>query len=134
MVLDVVEIEVGPRSPGRARAFVQRTLQAHGVSDELADGLVLVASELVTNVVMHAKSDGSPMWVVVMIQAGEVLRLEVHDRDSTMPVARVAADSDVSGRGLQVVSSLTSRWGAVPTATGKYVYCEMPYRTPGEEG
>jgi two-component sensor histidine kinase len=134
IVLDVVEIEIGLRSPGRARAFVRRTLEAHGVSDEWADGVVLMASELVSNVVMHAKGDGSPMWVVVMIQAGEMLRLEVHDRDDTMPVPRVAADSDVSGRGLQVVSSLASRWGAAPTATGKYVYCEMPYRTLDEEG
>ena len=83
---------------------------------------------------MHAKDDGGPMVVLVLIQMGEMLRLEVHDRDGTMPVPRVAADSDVSGRGLQVVSSLVSQWGAVPTAMGKYVYCEMPYRTPDEDG
>jgi hypothetical protein len=40
---------------------------------------------------------------------------------------RYAARDDESGRGLQIVSQLSLRWGARRTAGGKIVWCEQQF-------
>jgi hypothetical protein len=40
---------------------------------------------------------------------------------------KYAARDDESGRGLQIVSQLSLRWGARRTAGGKIVWCEQPF-------
>ena len=49
----------------------------------------------------------------------------------------MAARDDERGRGLQIVSRLSARWGARRTSTGKVVWCEQSFpranNGPGDE-
>lgn len=133
-VLDVMEMPAEPQAVRRVRAFVLRALDAGGIGGDVRDAMVLMASELVTNVVRHGGGDGHLTVLLFLLRAEKTLRLEVHDTNRRLPVPRVADDADESGRGLLVVSSLATQWGACPTATGKYVFCELSIDAVAESG
>ena len=52
------------------------------------------------------------------------------DADQPLPRLRKAKEGDEGGRGLQLVATLSARWGARPTAEGKVVWCELPRWRP----
>lgn len=133
LVLALIEMPAEPPSVSRARCFVRRTLDARGIKADVRDTVVLLASELVTNVVRHAGGDDRSTVLLFLIRTGETLRLEVHDAARDLPAPRAAGDAEESGRGLLVVSSLAARWGACPTAAGKYVFCEVPIDVTAED-
>jgi anti-sigma regulatory factor (Ser/Thr protein kinase) len=82
----------------------------------------VVASELVTNAVLHAKTDE------IRVDAcadGGVYVLKVWDADETLPVACRPGSDVVGGRGLMIVEELAARWGAVRDGEGgKGVFAE----------
>lgn len=125
-VLGSVRLPVQPESAGIARGFVRRRLDNHNVTAQVGDTMALLVSELVGNTVRHSRDSAYPYMLVEVSRRGSMLRLEVHDGDRTMPIARDTGEDDESGRGLLVVAALTSRWGAVGTPRGKYVFCEVP--------
>ncbi len=86
------------------------------------DAVALVASELVTNAIVH----GRPAVQVDLRLAGAVLVLEVRDGGHVPPRRRVAAEQDENGRGLLLVEAMTSRWGYRATDDGKVVWAEVP--------
>jgi anti-sigma regulatory factor (Ser/Thr protein kinase) len=83
----------------------------------IADALIIV-SELVTNAVMHADSDS----VVIAVLDDMRLRLEVHDRDPSGPVA--GEPTSAGGFGLAIVAALADSWGWESTRYGKRVWTE----------
>ncbi|MHB1585182.1 MAG: ATP-binding protein [Acidimicrobiales bacterium] len=120
-------LPAGPDSPGQARRFVQRQLSGWGL-DGLVDDISLVTTELVTNAVLHARSE-----LEVVLEVGDRVRLEVHDRSVRLPAMRTPSTLTATGRGLRLVELLAGTWGAEPTGTGKVVWCEfaMPAATGG---
>lgn len=80
----------------------------------------LVASELVGNVVRHARGP-----VTLRLLRGRTLICEVADASPAMPRIRRAADTDENGRGLQLIAAVTSRWGARYTGSGKCIWTEQ---------
>ncbi|MGW0845565.1 SpoIIE family protein phosphatase [Streptomyces sp. NPDC002787] len=119
-----------PRAAGQARRHVREQLAAWGL-DDLAPTTELLASELVGNVVRHAKGP-----VRLRLLHGSALVCEVFDGSLTMPRIRRAADTDEGGRGLQLITALSQRWGTRYTATGKCIWTEQsltgpdPHREP----
>jgi DNA-binding NarL/FixJ family response regulator len=115
------ELPAEPKSAAQARAAVTSALITD-VNDGALDTLVLLTSELVTNVVAHARTTchlGVELFP-------DVVRVSVSD-ESAVPVApRAAADSDESGRGLSLVEALSSNWGIVTRPTGKTIWFEVP--------
>jgi len=109
-----------PRSAGDAREAVTSALITE-VDDGPLDTLVLLTSELVTNVVAHARTSchlGVELFP-------DVVRVSVSD-ESVVPLApRRADDHAESGRGLALVETLSSNWGIVNRATGKTVWFEV---------
>ena len=89
-----------------AREFVVRSLD--GRPPSVVEVVSLLVSELVTNAVLHAKSDFE-VDVREAVHGG--VRVEVTDFGGGEPVARGPAPSEPRGRGLQIVESLASRWG-----------------------
>jgi anti-sigma regulatory factor (Ser/Thr protein kinase) len=81
----------------------------------------LCLSELVTNAVLHAQTE---VVVRVAIDARHV-HVDVDDADPDLPVARHAAADAVSGRGLDLVSRLSNRWGVLGRGDGKTVWFEL---------
>ncbi len=107
-------------SARRARMLVRRRLKRWGLS-ELIPTAELLASELVTNAVRYAQG----AIALRLVREGGLV-CEVHDESAALPRLRHAGDDDERGRGLQVVSQLSQRWGARRTLSGKAVWCELP--------
>ena len=85
-----------------------------------AETAVLLASELVTNAVVHTRSAD------VGLRArcdGETLLVAVDDEGAAPPVC---CDGAATGAGLTLVDSLAARWGWEPLASGKRVWFEVP--------
>ncbi|NUP16285.1 MAG: SpoIIE family protein phosphatase [Streptomyces sp.] len=113
-----------PRAAGQARALIRDQLATWGL-DALTPTTELLASELVGNVIRHAKG---PLRLRLL--HGATLICEVFDGSLTMPRIRRATDTDEGGRGLQLVTALTQRWGTRYTPTGKCIWTEQTLHTP----
>ena len=126
-----LEIRPDPAEVGRARQWARSRLAGSGigVDEPLAETLILLVSELVTNAVVHtgcpavlrllltgAHDDGAP--------AGTV-RLEVADASACPPSPRHAGGDETGGRGLELVDGLADRWGWDPEGLGKRIWCEV---------
>jgi anti-sigma regulatory factor (Ser/Thr protein kinase) len=115
-------------TPAAARSFVARMLRLWECTDteELA---ALLTSELVTNAVVHAATR-----IVLRIQLEELdLRVEVEDGLPELPSAKALTAESEHGRGLLLLDSLSRRWGAAPTPSGKVVWFELTLPAPGEK-
>lgn len=113
-----------PRAAGQARCHIREQLHTWGL-DDLTPTTELLASELVGNVVRHAKGP-----VRLRLLHGPELVCEVFDGSLTMPRIRRASETDEGGRGLQLVTALSRRWGTRYTATGKCIWTEQPLLGP----
>ncbi|SHG31813.1 Anti-sigma regulatory factor (Ser/Thr protein kinase) [Jatrophihabitans endophyticus] len=111
---DVAWFEAGTQAAALARAQVRSTLLVHAVERAVIAQAELLTSELVTNVVRHARSER--VGVVVTADA-DAVGVEVHeDRPSAEPrhvVASVTAvpDGATTGRGMGIVDRLATEWG-----------------------
>lgn len=100
-----MQITKDPKCVAACRHFVENELDLRSV--QLIDRAVLVASELVTNVIRHTPNGG----LLELVIAREKVRLEVSDR-SREPLALLPYNrSDANGRGLALVSCLATEWG-----------------------
>jgi anti-sigma regulatory factor (Ser/Thr protein kinase) len=109
-------------SVGLVRTELRRHLE--GLSELLQRDLVLCASELVANAVLHAHGPLS-----VDVAAGdEAIRIEVHDGNPEGPVRLPPSSSRLHGRGLLIVETLALAWGWFERAGGKTVWAELPRR------
>jgi serine phosphatase RsbU (regulator of sigma subunit)/anti-sigma regulatory factor (Ser/Thr protein kinase) len=104
----------------RARGLVNTALEEWGLAD-LSYTTELLASELITNALRYAK--GGPIELRLLHEG--TLVCEVHDTSAALPRLRHATDDEENGRGLQVVSRLSHRWGTRRTSVGKVVWCEQ---------
>ncbi|MER7501337.1 SpoIIE family protein phosphatase [Nonomuraea pusilla] len=109
-----------PRAAGLARKHVREQLSAWGL-DDLAMTTELVASELIGNVVRHAKGP-----ILLRLLRSRSLICEVYDGSLTTPRIRRASETDEGGRGLQLVAALSQRWGTRYTSEGKCIWAEQP--------
>ncbi len=115
-------------SPGSARAIV-RDLLADQVSPEDVDTAVLVVSELVTNGVRH--TDDTAELELTVQATGGVVHVEIRDHDPRPPISTRASAGAESGRGLSIVTALSSHWGWTPIqGNGKRIWCEIVCRGP----
>ncbi|MFE9133649.1 ATP-binding protein [Streptomyces sp. NPDC007355] len=121
-----VQLEVGPdpAEVGRARRWARSRLAGSGIeADEpLAETLVLLISELVTNAVVHT---GCPAVLRMLFAAEGGVRVEVADTSERPPRPRHAEGEDTNGRGLELVDGLADRWGWEPEGVGKSIWCEV---------
>lgn len=106
-----------PIAPRRAREAVAARLAGH---PQLAD-LLLCLSEVVTNAVLHARTDVH----LVVRGHGARVRVEVGDADPTLPRPQDPSPETPTGRGLLIIGQLTSRWGVEGRADGKTVWFEV---------
>lgn len=127
-----------PASVGAARRLVSETVRECSLSagkpvDD--DDLVLLASELATNAILHARTEFSVAVAVLSTDAGPVAHLEVGDGSAALPSRRPFSTSATTGRGLRLLSDLSRDWGARSSApaAGKTVWADVPL-TSGAPG
>ena len=87
--------------------MVTAALHELEVTAELSDTAALLTSELVTNAVLHGRSG----LAVIALADADVVRVEVADGTPVMPRLRPARPDGTTGRGMQLIASLASRWG-----------------------
>ena len=80
-------------------------------TDERLDSVRLVASELVTNAVLHGGAGAGQ--VTVALTFGDTIRLQVHQADHPgfEPPDQRPDSMDSSGRGLLIVDAIATSWG-----------------------
>ncbi len=119
--------EPEPTAVADARRFVRNTLISWGLSecDELVTDAVLLASELVTNAIVHA---GTPVQLTCRLDGANV-EVSVLDRHPARvipdPPGAAAAVDRASGRGLVLPAALSSSWGVTYAPAAKVVWFRL---------
>ena len=108
-------------APRAARRFVTEVLDGWGHRGSLLEDARLLATELATNAVLHARSPFS----VSVRRHGSGVRLSVDDASHVRPTLREPRGLESSGRGLQLVAAIAARWGVDLTDDGKTVWAEL---------
>ncbi|MER7669572.1 ATP-binding protein [Kitasatospora sp. NPDC096128] len=114
------------RSPAIARQRLAVLLSSTSHGDRFLDSGLVVTTEFVTNAVLHGTPIGHLIYFALDVDPSR-LRIEVHDaRGDRLPALAAPGLDGESGRGLQLVDSLTKRWGCCPRRPiGKIVWGEV---------
>jgi anti-sigma regulatory factor (Ser/Thr protein kinase) len=110
-----VQLDQNPGGVATARRLVREAvlgeqLSGEDLAPELLDSILLVTSELVTNGLRH----GEPPVLLTVDRKGHRLRLTVTDAGSKIPRPRMAGPESTGGRGLFLVSVLSTAWKIEP--------------------
>lgn len=122
-------LSADPREVAFARHQLTDHLILHGLPEDVTDTAVLLMSELVTNAIMHGEP---PVELIVQGADDDALRVEVRDGDresfALLQPQSERASYRLGGRGLQLVDSLSARWGACVEGRIKSVWFEIDLR------
>ncbi|MGW1530053.1 SpoIIE family protein phosphatase [Streptomyces sp. NPDC002159] len=111
----------------QARQFVHAYLKRRQLA-YLSDDMELIATELVTNALIHADSKVE----VRLREYTDRIHLEVRDTDAKPPIpTSVTASEEANavaehGRGMGIIEYLSSAWGSSPNGRGKTVWIDIP--------
>jgi anti-sigma regulatory factor (Ser/Thr protein kinase) len=103
------------------RARARAAMRSWALLDDVVHTGTLLASELVTNALVHGKGAVELRLRVTR----DRLVVEAEDGGHHMPRRRRAGDEEEGGRGLHLVAALADRWGARLTDDGKVVWAEV---------
>jgi anti-sigma regulatory factor (Ser/Thr protein kinase) len=124
----VVLLPSQPASVAVARRRITAEMRSIGVEDDAIDDAALVITELVTNAIKH----GSPLpgrWLQVTWDMDtDSVEIAVSDAggSGTRPRANRPSLSAMGGRGLEIVDTLSDRWGVRPPGTTVWAILAMP--------
>lgn len=107
-------------APSQARHFVADQLRRWCLS-EIEDSVTLVVSELVTNALLHARTD----MVILLRRRDDSLLVEVTDSSLHQPMPRSYSAHAATGRGLNLVAMLSQDWGVRAERGGKTVWAVL---------
>jgi anti-sigma regulatory factor (Ser/Thr protein kinase) len=110
-----------PSSVAAARRFIEARAAAWSFPRPAGEQLVLIGSELVTNAVLHARTE---LTLTIELR-GDRVRISVKDRSQAPATLRHYRADALTGRGLGVVAALSDRWGISAAADGKVVWAEL---------
>lgn len=110
-----------PRAAREARRLTARLCASAGLVEDLSDIAELLISEVVTNVVVHARSEAR---VCVTVTPGQVV-VEVGDDDERPPVLRPDDETALGGRGISLLQASATAWGVRPEPGGKVVWFSL---------
>ena len=113
---DVLELSACPAAAAEARRWLRARLT--GWSEVGVEAAQLVASELVTNVILHGRG---PVQIALERRDREAM-LEVLDRSPAAPVLTRYGEGATTGRGLLLVDGICRGWGVRHFPNGKGVW------------
>jgi anti-sigma regulatory factor (Ser/Thr protein kinase) len=125
-IICTLRVPADASSVGRVRKEIVADLSDRDLPEELVGEAEIVASELLTNAVRHARplSDGTirVRWKI----RGEVVEVEVTDGGgATVPRPAPRTVWLSSGRGLRIVRALAHEWGVTEDRTGNVVWATL---------
>ncbi len=122
-----VDLPCDLTAPERARITMRGFAEDHHIPVCL-DEAVLIASELVTNAVCHARA---PVELACEVRA-DTLLIAVRDGDPDVDAVAIPAArrSGSGGRGLGIVAALATRWGTTRQDHDKTVWASLPLLPP----
>ena len=91
------------------------------VGADTVDDALMVVEELVANVLDHART----RFERVVRMTGDVLHIAVSDCSGRAPHIQPHDPHAARGRGLQLVATLSERWGCDHHGDGKTVWAEL---------
>ena len=121
MLEECADFECDPAAVALARGFVRRTLERWSLL-RFAHDAEIVASELVTNAVLHART---LMRLTLSVMDDGGLRISVFDENPRLPTKAGVPGEATSGRGLFLVEQLATTWGVEQSAEGKVVWARL---------
>jgi anti-sigma regulatory factor (Ser/Thr protein kinase) len=124
-----ISLAAGPPAAAEARSQVRAAICAWDVPVEESVA-VLLTSELVTNAITH--EPGQNIMIVITCTSGQ-LRVDVHDTSRSLPEPVDAPADAETGRGLMLVTSLSTEWGFYRTPAGKAVYFTLAFEADLDE-
>jgi anti-sigma regulatory factor (Ser/Thr protein kinase) len=117
-----------PANAAIVRHSIAADLSNRDVAPAAIQDVVLVASELVSNAVVHTTGDEVQLDVTWEVEPDAVL-IRVVDPSPDLPRARSTRSTDTRGRGLSIVAALALDWGVRRTERGKQVWARVPIVT-----
>jgi anti-sigma regulatory factor (Ser/Thr protein kinase) len=109
-----------PTALRTVRTFVSDVLGAWE-ADELVDAARIIACELATNALVHARSP----FRISIARKSDVVKIAVRDASTARAEPRPIDTNGIGGRGLVLIDRLSSRWGTYDEADGKTVWAEL---------
>lgn len=107
------------------RAVTGQTLVAGDSIGDVLERMVLVATELATNAIVH----GRPPTEVRLLRGRDCFVLDVADRDLTrVPELADTRPLHAGGRGLQLARSFSLEVGWYATDTTKHIWATFPFQ------
>ncbi len=106
-----------------ARHLVTVLLPSWELPDALCGDAELIVSELVTNAYRHAP--GTNSFELALERRADGVRLSLADGSSIYPLITELSSTATSGRGMTIVETLASRWGADDYRGGKRVWVDL---------
>ena len=124
--MGVLAVAPEPASAALVRHSIAADLLARQVSPLCVDDVVLVASELVSNAVIHAPAPDEAELDVTWEVEPDAIVVRVLDSSPELPRGRSTNETDTRGRGLFIVAALALDWGVRRTPDGKQVWARIP--------
>jgi len=118
-----VRLPAVPATAAEARDHVRAVLAAWEVPVD-ADIAVLLASDLVTNAILH-QADGT-VTLAVTCSPGQ-LRVDVFGTAQHLPPQGPLPAAVETGPGLVLLATLADRWGWYPTPLGRAVWFTLAF-------
>lgn len=115
----VWRLEPEARSPELARRLVRNALAP--CPPQLVESASLVISELVTNAVLHARTE----MTLTVEEQGRGVRIAVTDRSPVAPALRHHSATATTGRGLRLLNQLADTWSVTADNGGKTVWFSL---------
>jgi anti-sigma regulatory factor (Ser/Thr protein kinase) len=120
-----LELQRTVHAPAQARAAVTRRCEQLELDGALAQSLILLVSEVVSNAVRHSAGDPAAPIELVASFGDETIRVTVTDAgDGFTPRPRDPARTH-DGYGLYLLEKVSARWGVESDGDTK-VWFELP--------
>lgn len=112
-----LELPATARSASQGRHFVVQALQQWQL-DVLVDSAALLATEVITNAVLHART---PLRLSVERIGEGCVDISVSDGSTFVPQRHQASEDSTNGRGLDLLDRLSASWSVTRSELGKTV-------------
>ncbi|MCD9879561.1 ATP-binding protein [Streptomyces guryensis] len=119
-----------PHAPGAVsavRRHIRTILTDWNLAADITEDVLLVASELLTNAIVHALPPATLSLSRSEVDRCGAVRVEVTDRGPVAPagLSASALDPDEHGRGLAIVTALATRCGVLVQPGGTSRWAEL---------